>query len=53
MAPKKYRSTVTAALTIQSIIGTTLNNNNYFVLTSLNLNSTFDVDDMPLLHKRM
>jgi hypothetical protein len=47
------RSTVTAALTIQSLIERALNHDNYFVLASLNLKSVFDGVDRPLLHKRM
>jgi hypothetical protein len=46
---KKERGTVTAALTIQSLIVRKLYKHNYFVLASLSLG--FNVVDRPLLQK--
>ena len=46
---KKERSTVTAALHLQSIIARALDSNNYYVLSSLDLSSAFDIVNRELL----
>jgi hypothetical protein len=48
----KKRNTVTAALTIQSLVGRALNNK-YYLLASLDLSLAFDVVDRPLFYKIM
>ena len=50
---KKERSTVTAALHLQSIIARALDSNNYYVLSSLDLSSAFDIVNRELLLKRL
>ena len=50
---KEGRSTVTAALTIQSIISRALDEDNFYVLASLDLSAAFDLVNRELLFKRM
>ena len=50
---KKEKSTITAALQLQSTIARALDDNNYYVLASLDLSSAFDVVNRELLYKRM
>jgi hypothetical protein len=50
---KPNRSTITAALTIQSIISRALNDDKYVVAASLDLSAAFDVVDRCLLFKRI
>ena len=50
---KKNHSTITALLSIQNKISNALDNNNYAVMTSLDLSAAFDVVDHNLLIKRL
>ena len=50
---KKERSTVTAAMTIQSKLAQLLENNNYAIMASLDLSAAFDVVNRDLLLKRL
>ena len=53
MSNLQERCTVTAALHLQSIIASALDNNNYFVLSSLDLSSAFDIVNRDLLFERL
>ena len=50
---KKERSTTSAALQLQSLISRALDENNYYVLSSIDLSSAFDIVNLELLFKRM
>jgi hypothetical protein len=50
---KKARSTVTAALTLQSLIARSLDENMYVAVASLDLSAAFDVVDRNLLFERL
>ena len=50
---KENQSTVTAALHLQSTIARALDSNNYYVLSSLDLSSAFDVVNRELLFERL
>ena len=50
---KQERSTVTAAAEIQSTISRALDDNNYYILASLDLSATFDLVNRNLLFQRM
>ena len=50
---KKNRSTITAALTIQSIISREMDENNYVVMSSLDLSAAFDLVNLDLLLTRL
>ncbi len=48
---KKFRSTATAGLTIQSILARALENHEYAMMSSLDLSVSFDVVNVKLLVK--
>ena len=50
---KQDRSTITTALNIQSIISRAIDENNFYVLASLDLSAAFDLVNRNLLFKRM
>ena len=50
---KQDRSTVTAAAEIQSLISRAIDENNYYVLASLDLSAAFDLVNRELLFERM
>ena len=50
---KKRRSTITAALNIQSRISRAIDEDNFYVLASLDLSAAFDIVNRELLFKRM
>ncbi len=50
---KPGRSTITAAMSLQSIISRSLDENKYVAVASLDLSAAFDVVDRTLLHYRM
>ena len=50
---KKEKSTVSAALHLQSTISRALDNNNYYALASLDLSSAFDIVNRELLYERL
>ena len=50
---KKNRSTVTATLTLQSIISRGLDRNDYAAMSSLDLSAAFDLVNLDLLLKRL
>ena len=50
---KQERSTVTAAAAIQSMISRALDENNYYVLASLDLSAAFNVVNIKLLLKHL
>ena len=50
---KTDRSTITAALHLQSLISRALDNDNYYVQASLDLSSAFDIVNRELLFERM
>ena len=50
---KAGRSTVTAGLAIQSLIARAVDNDEYYVLGSLDLSAAFDVVNRDLLFDRM
>ena len=47
---KQERSTVTAAAAIQSMISRALDENNYYVLASLDLSAAFDIVNCSILN---
>jgi hypothetical protein len=49
---KKFRSTATAGLTIQSVLARAIDNNKYAMMSSLDLSAAFDVENVKLLVKR-
>jgi hypothetical protein len=50
---KKNRSTTTAGLTIQSIISRRMDEDNFVVMSSLDLSAAFDLVNLDLLLKRL
>ena len=50
---KTSRSTVTTGLAIQSLIARAIDNDEYFILGSLDLSAAFDVVNRNLLFERM
>ena len=50
---KKNRSTITAGLTIQSIISRKMDEDNFVVMSSLDLSAAFDLVNLDLLLKRL
>ena len=50
---KKCRSTATAGLTVQSILSRSMDNNEYAMMSSLDLSAAFDVVNIELLLKRL
>ena len=50
---KKSRSTATAGLTIQTLLSRALDNNEYAMMSSLDLSAAFDVVNVKLLLKRL
>jgi hypothetical protein len=50
---KKNRSTITAGLTIQSIISREMDGDNFVVMSSLDLSAAFDLVNLDLLLKRL
>lgn len=50
---KHKRSTATAGLTLQSIITCALDQDNYAIMSSINLSAAFDIVNIKLLFKRL
>ena len=50
---KKNRSTITAGLTIQSIISREMDRDNFVAMSSLDLSAGFDIVSLDLLLKRL
>ena len=53
MVLKKNRGTLSAGLTLQSLISRALDDNEFVAMASIDLSSAFDVVDVPLLIKRL